>query len=77
MEKKIYIEFCNFDFSILSATPLGKISIGTAKPSLLETNQTYQKQQKTQRTANATFNIQIFQNFCQIFKTKLSTKKYN
>lgn len=33
--KKIYIEFCNFDFSILSATPLGKISIRTTTPSLL------------------------------------------
>lgn len=36
MEKKIYIEFCNFDFSTLSATPLGKISIGTATPSLIK-----------------------------------------
>lgn len=34
MKKKIYIEFCNYDFSILSATPLGKFSIGTATTSL-------------------------------------------
>lgn len=28
MEKKIYIEFCNFDFFILFVIFLGKISIG-------------------------------------------------
>lgn len=34
MPKKISIEFCIFVLSILSATPLGKKSIGTATPSM-------------------------------------------
>lgn len=33
-KKKIYIKFCSFDYSILSANPLRKISTGTATPSL-------------------------------------------
>lgn len=33
LERKIYIEFCNFEFSTLSVTPSGKNIIETATPS--------------------------------------------
>lgn len=46
-KEKIYIKFCSFNFSILSANPLRKISMGTATPSLklylLHENAKYQR----------------------------------